>query len=141
MDDVRTLILVAEDCPVQTGIAPSIGRAGPTVAGIQHAMLAEAPFTWTEDDVLFESWWRRQDGDAVPAAERAAIRAAFLAKSRPCLRASPLPMRYGWGLAFDRQGRIALCPMESPEYARLASGADGVEVLKSFRSSRRSRPA
>ena len=134
---MRTLVLVAEDCPVAEATVPAAGRAGPTVARVQHDMLADAPFTWTEDDVLFESWRRRQAPGSVPDGELPAVREAFLARPRPCLRASPLPMRYGWGLAFDGQGRVALCPVESEEYRHLASGAAGVQLLRSFRSRRR----
>lgn len=37
----------------------------------------------------------------------------FFANSQACLRSSLLPKRYGWGLLFEQEGRVALCPMES----------------------------
>ncbi len=79
---------------------------------------------------------RRQLTGDPPEAERAALRAHFFAKSQACLRASPLPKSYGWGLHFDGEGRVALCPMESEAYRRLVAGADGVKVLKAMRSRR-----
>jgi hypothetical protein len=137
--DVRRIVLVAEDCVAATGTAPAPDRATRTVAEIQYEMIAAAPFAWTEDDVLFESWWRRRefpDGEPTPQ-EKQRAREEFLARPRPCLRASPLPMRYGWGLLFDEQDRVALCPVDCEQYQQLACGQGGVEVQKSFRSRRR----
>jgi hypothetical protein len=135
---IRRIVLVAEDCPAQEGETPGPGRSGPTVAQVQYDLLAAEPFRWTEDDVLFESWWRRQDAAATAsAADKEHARADYLARPRPCLRASPLPMRYGWGLVFDDQDRVALCPVGSPEYRALAAGDGGVEVQRSFRRTRR----
>jgi hypothetical protein len=137
---VRRIVLVAEDCPAPAATTPTPGRAGPSVAQVQYELLVAEPFRWTEDDVLFESWWRRQDAAAsASAAEKERARAEYLARPRPCLRASPLPTRFGWGLVFDDRDRVALCPVESPEYRAWAVGEGGVEVQKSFRRSRRPR--
>lgn len=137
MDQTRTLILVAEDCPVATATPPLPLRGRKTVAVVQHELLTEHPGRLTEEDVLFLSWLRRQD-DAhdLDDGERDRLRAEFLAKSRPCLRASPLPMKYGYGLLFDAEGRITLCPVESPLYRELVAGTEGCVLLKSFRSKR-----
>jgi hypothetical protein len=59
----------------------------------------------------------------------------FFARPQACLRASPLPKKYGWGFVFDAEGRVALCAMESAEYRRLL-GDTGVRVLKALRSAR-----
>ncbi|WP_309237962.1 DUF6157 family protein [Streptomyces albidus (ex Kaewkla and Franco 2022)] len=64
------------------------------------------------------------------------MRRAFLSKPRPCLRASPLPKKYGFGLHFDDEGRVALCPVESEEYMRLVEGAGGATVVRAMRSAR-----
>ena len=135
---VRRIVLVAEDCPAQHAETPGPGRSGQSVAQDQYDLLAAEPFRWTEGDVLFESWWRRQDAAATASdADRERARADYLARPRPCLRASPLPMRYGWGLVFDDRDRVALCAVESAEYRSLAAGEGGVEVQKSFRRTRR----
>ncbi len=134
---VRRIVVVALDCPTQVATPPPAGRRGPTVAEVQHALLSAEPFRHTENEVLFESWWRRQ-GEAASASdtEKEQARAVWLQGSRPCLRASPLPQRYGWGLLFDDHDRVALCPVESPEYRELAAGQGGVEVQRSFRRTR-----
>ena len=110
---LRRIVLVAEDSPASAATPPPGGRSGPTVAQVQYEMLTAEPFRWTEDDVLFESWWRRQDAAATASdAEKERARAEYLARPRPCLRASPLPQRYGWGLVFDEHERVALCPVD-----------------------------
>ncbi|GGL12814.1 DUF6157 family protein [Planomonospora parontospora] len=134
-----TLIAVAEDCPVDAGVDPPLGRDGKkTIAVVQFEMLSDRPGALTQEDVLFETWLRRQEGlGALPEAERAELRARLFAKPQACLRASPLPKKYGWGLLFDAQGRITLCPMESEDYRRIAAGSvPDVTVRRAMRSRR-----
>ncbi|MEU6426915.1 DUF6157 family protein [Microbispora sp. NPDC046973] len=141
-----TLIAVADDCPVTAAQVPAARGGKPTVAVLQYELISGAPYGLTQEDVLFETWLRRQDLPAdLPAERRAELRKQFFSRSQACLRSSPLPKKYGWGLLFDRDGRIALCPMESEEYRSLVDGAsrgaragedDGVRVLKALRSRR-----
>lgn len=131
----RTLIAVADDCPVSRGTPPSARGDKPTVAALQYRMLADHPFRFTQPEVLFDVWLERQALGELPEAERARLHAAFFAKPQACLRASPLPKQYGWGLLFDEAGRIALCPMESPTYQELIAGGQ-VQVRKAMRSRR-----
>lgn len=133
----KTLIAVADDCPVAASEVPA-PRGGPTVASLQYRMLAEHPRTYTQEDVLFQTWLDRQELPRKPAAaELRRLREEFFAKPQACLRASPLPKKYGWGLLFDDEGRITLTPMESLEYQRIADGkVAGVRVVKAMRSKR-----
>ena len=48
-----TFIQVAEDCPARTGEEPPVRAGNPTVAGLQYRMIAEAPYRYTSDDVIF----------------------------------------------------------------------------------------
>ena len=141
MDDLnyyRTLIAVADDCPVGGSVVPPQRGAKPTVATLQYEMLAGSPYVHTQEDVLFQSWLQRQPlpGGLSPA-EVARLRAEFFAKPQACLRSSPLPKQYGWGFRFDDRGLLALCPMESTEYRNVIEGkVEGVQVLKAMRSKR-----
>ncbi|GAA1262417.1 DUF6157 family protein [Sphaerisporangium rubeum] len=131
-----TLIAVADDCPVERAEVPAPRGGKPTVATVQYAMLTGGPGELTQEDVLFETWLRRQDPPA-DAADVPALRDAFFSRSQACLRASPLPKRHGFGLLFDDEGRVRLCPMESDEYRRIVSGdVPGVTVLKAMRTRR-----
>jgi hypothetical protein len=102
----RTLIAVADDCPVSRAVIPAPRGGVSTVALLQHELLAAHPFGLTQEDVLFVGWLRRQPAyEELSDAERAELRERFFAKPQACLRSSPLPKRYGWGLLFDDAGR------------------------------------
>ena len=131
----RTLIAVADDCPVDKSEVPKEKGAKKTVAVIHYEMLADKPYSVTQEDVLFESWLRRQANQPTDPDEIARLRQDFFAKPKPCLRTSPLAKRYGWGFVFDDEGRVALCPMESDEYRELLGGGE-LTVLKAMASSR-----
>lgn len=138
MNYYRTLIAVADDCPVDAAVVPVARGGRRTVAVVQYEMLAAEPYRLTQEDVLFLTWLRRRpEGGEPDENEAARLRDAFFARSRACLRASPLPKRYGFGLLFDAEGRIALCPVESAEYRRIVDGGEGYTVVKAMRTSRR----
>jgi Family of unknown function (DUF6157) len=139
MNYVDTFIAVAQDCAATRGVVPEPRNGRRTVAILQYEMIAEAPYTLTQEDVLFETWLRGSDTGALDDAERARLRAEFFVKPRACLRASPLPKQYGWGLHFDDEGRVALYSVDSAEYRRLAgggsaSGKTGPKVVRAMRS-------
>ena len=139
MTYVDAFITVADDCPVQTSVVPQAqSDRKKSVAVLQYELLADAPYVYTQEDVLFQTYVRHK---AIPAEELAkhgnTLRADFFAKPQPCLRTSPLARKYGWGFHFNHAGKVALYPMESGEYARLTDGAPGSPtVLKAFRTRR-----
>ena len=116
-----TFIEVAEDCPTDHALEPGSGASAssdavPTIAALHYRMIAEHPFEHTSDDVVFATWALRRGLDPADAEARA----VFFAKGQACLRASPLGKRYGWGVLSDAEGRVALVPRDSEEYALLA---------------------
>lgn len=99
-------------------------------------MLAGAPYRFTEREVQFAVDLARLGRSANEvAAERASLVREFFSKSRACFRASPLPKKFGWGMHYDAEGRIALCAVESDEYRRL-SDDPSVKQLAAMRTSR-----
>jgi hypothetical protein len=134
----NTFVLVAPDCPVSSGTAPAPRGATPTVAALQHEMLSAQPYTLTLEDLMFAVHTRREGLSKAEAKSRASeIQAKLFGKPYPCMRASPLPKKYGWGVHHDASGRIALYGIESAEYKRFAGGAvRGVEVVAAMRSKR-----
>ena len=131
-----TFIGVAEDCRATTGEEPPQRAGAPTVAGVQYAMLASEPGRWTQEDVLLACAPGVRGRTGLGEEELRRLREEYFAEPRACLRASPLPKTYGWGLHFDADGRIALVGVETPEYAELAAGGAGT-VLRAMRSARR----
>lgn len=135
-DYFDAFIAVAPDCDAAGGTEPP-ARATPSVAELTYRMIAGDPYRFTSDDVIFGVW---ADRGGIPDDERPAAREVFFAKGQPCLRASDLGKRYGWGVHSDAEGRVALFGVESAEYEALASGRapDGtlVEVTQAMRSRR-----
>lgn len=127
-----TLIQVADDCPVATATIPPIRAGKKTIANWQYEIINDEPYEHTSDDVLFEVYAQR---GIVGDERRAQARDEFFSKDQPCLRASPLTKRYGWGIHSDADGRVALVAVESDEYRALKSDRN-VAGLKAMRSRR-----
>lgn len=137
VDYVDTFITIAPDATGQVS-EPRPRGGKPTVASATWELIHDAPYRHTAGDVIFTVWADRQ---GVPDADRAAARADYYAVGRPCLRASDLGKRYGWGVHADSHGRLAVYPAGTPEYESLAAGRapDGtaVQVVQAMRSGRR----
>lgn len=135
MNYIDTFITVADDSPARKGVVPEERGGKKTVAVIQYELLAGHPYKYTQEDVLFATHVQHK---GIPAAELKAkgkqMREEFFAKDQPCLRASPLSRKYGWGFHFDPKGKVAMYPVESKEYKELSKKA--AKVLKALRSSR-----
>ncbi len=106
-----TFITIAPDSAVTSGIVPS--KPG-SVAGLQYALLENKPYGLTSDDLLFAVHAAKNNLSDDPE-----TRAEFFTKPKACLRASPLPKQYGWGIHHDTMGRIALVAVGSEQYDRL----------------------
>ncbi|WP_020472177.1 DUF6157 family protein [Zavarzinella formosa] len=134
----NTFVLVSPDCPATTAIIPSPRGGNPTVAVIQHKLLTTQPYSLTLEDLIFQTHVLRSNLSTVEMNVRAAeIRKTLFGKSHPCMRASPLPKQYGWGVHHDEAGRIAIYGLETEEYRRLASGEiDRLEIVIAMRNKR-----
>lgn len=128
-----TFILVAEDSTAEAGTVPPERAGKPTIAGLMYAMISENAYTFTSDDVIFGVHAER---NGIPEEELDAARDAYFSTGRPCLRASDLTKRFGWGVHHDGDGHVALYGVETPEYARFRDAPGGVKVLRAMRSKR-----
>lgn len=108
-----TFIEVAQDTKAVRGTEPSRKGDKMTIAALQYALLAENPYRYTSDDVIFQVHAIRNQ---LPQGELARAREEFFQKGQPCLRTSPLAKTHGFGLHHDAQGRIALYGMETAAY-------------------------
>lgn len=139
MSYTDTFIRVAEDCPAEIGVSPVSGRPHPPAHVIQYNLLAGAPYQYNHEELLYQVHVRHK---GIPEEERDSRReeiwAELFSKSHPCLRASMLPKKYGWGIHYDTEGKIALYAKESPEYDYYTSSEEaGVKLLNAMRSKRR----
>lgn len=127
-----TFIEIADDCPVENGEVPPQKGEAKTVANLQFEMLYKHPYKYTSDDVLFQVYADRND---LTKKEYKEARAQFFSKGQPCLRASPLTKRYGWGVHNDKDGKIALFGCETPEYKKFAKDKS-LKVVKAMKTSK-----
>lgn len=129
MNYVNTLILVAPDSLAQVAEPPPERAAGPTIGRLEYELIHGQPYGLTQEEVQFSvSVRRRGISDQLLAEQRHRLWAKFFAKSLPCMRTSALPKRYGWGLHFDHNAKVALVPVQGEDYARLAADPAVVKV-------------
>lgn len=139
LTEPKTFIQIAPDCPVEQGIAPTSAREPTPIHVLQHALLAGEPYRYTNEELIFEVYVRRQGlSEAEKAARRADLWQELFAKSHPCMRASSLPKRFGWGVHSDAAGRLALCGHDSAAYRRFVdAGRCGELTLTTAMRNRR----
>ncbi|MGO4547312.1 DUF6157 family protein [Paenibacillus sp. 2TAB23] len=136
----NTFITVSPDCPSEFGLVPPDKKGGRTKPSLEYELAAEQPYQYTQEELLYEVHVRHKGIAPEELAERGAeIRETFYSKPTACMRASMLPKKYGWGLHFNQEGKLALIPRESELYHQFAEGKqEGVKVLSGMRSSRNS---
>ncbi len=128
-----TFIEIAEDSPLAYGEMPPAKGETKTIAGLQFDMIYENPYKYTSDDVIFEVYAQKK---AFLPAEIEAQREHFFSKGQPCMRASPLTKKYGWGLHANAEGKIAIYAADSEEYQRFLDNSS-IKKLKAMRTSRK----
>ena len=109
----NTFIEVAQDCPVAIGTEPPLNPQKKSAARRQFELLAGHPYVYTSDDLLFLLYAEKL---SAPEPEQDAQRNSFFSKGQPCMRASDLPKKFGWGIHFDADERMAIVPLGSAEY-------------------------
>lgn len=127
-----TFIEIAEDCPAVAGEAPPERNGQPSVARLQFDLLRDHPYKYTSDELLFLVYATRHD---LTEEELAQARVDFFSKGQPCLRASPLAKRYGWGVHSDAQERVAIYGCETAAYRSFLQNKD-IKVVRAMRSGR-----
>lgn len=109
-DYFDTFIVVAPDTKAKAGVKPGARAA---TARVIYDMIRNDPYRYTSDDVIYAAHASSKGRDAL-------TRDQFFARGQACLRASALTKTLGWGVHFDKNGRVALYGMETPEYAKFA---------------------
>ncbi|MBW7455327.1 DUF6157 family protein [Paenibacillus sepulcri] len=134
----NTFITVARDCPAEKGMTPPDKKSGKTKPGIEFELVADHPYAYTQEELLFEVHIRHKE---IPEEELEArgtrMKDEFYQKPMPCLRASMLPKKYGWGIHFNAEGKMALIPVDSPEYHRFVNGEyEDVRIVPAMSNSK-----
>ncbi|MHA4847478.1 DUF6157 family protein [Flavitalea antarctica] len=130
---INTFISVAEDCPVTSAETPVKKGDKETAATLQFEMIRNNPYKYDSDSVIFHVYAVKNE---LTKSELKAAREMLFAKGQPCLRASPLTKRYGWGVHSNEDGKVAIYAVESPEYDRLKKDKN-LDQIKAMRSQRK----
>lgn len=125
-----TFIAVADDCPATQGEIPPLKGDARSVANLQFELVSKNPYRFTSDDVLFQVYAERND---LTESELEAARTQFFSKGQPCMRASPLTKRYGWGIHNDPEGKIAIYGIGSDQYERFRNDPS-LQTVKAMNS-------
>lgn len=126
----NTFIEIAEDCPATSGEIPPIKNDKKTAANIQFDLLKKHPYKYTSDDVLFFVYASKND---LTKNECEDARTDFFSKGQPCFRASPLTKRYGWGIHYDKDGKMAIFGAGSVGYKKLSADKN-LKILRAMKS-------
>lgn len=131
-----TFIQIAPDSSATEAVIPADDRPKKTIHRLQYELLTEKPYHYTHEEFVFEVYRLRQGIDEETLAEDGdELRADFHKKEHPCMRASALTKKYGWGAHHNDEGKIALVPIESEDYQTLSEQAS--KNLLAMRTSRK----
>jgi len=131
-DYIDTFITVADDTKVTCGTVPPSRGNKKTIAEMQYELLAQNPYKFSSDDVLFQVFADRND---LTEAEYELARKQFFSKGQACFRASPLTKTYGFGVHCDNQGKMAIYGMETPDYEKFVADKQ-LKHVKAMKSSK-----
>ncbi|KQL46088.1 hypothetical protein AN963_13915 [Brevibacillus choshinensis] len=134
-----TFVQVAQDCPVTVGVVPTTKKnAKPSIHMIQYELLSASPYHYTLEDLIYEVHIRHKEIPVEQVEQHGdRIRAELFQKSHPCMRASMLPKKFGWGVHYDSEGKLALYGMETEPYRDYIAGtSDGPNVVYAMRNKR-----
>lgn len=128
----NTFIEVAEDCTMCKAQIPP-DKKEKTLANLQYEQIVKNPYKYTSDDIIFDCFAFKND---ISADEKPDEREKFFSKGQPCLRTSSLVKRYGFGIHHNKDGKIAIFPIESEEYQQFLKD-ESITKVKAMRSKRK----
>jgi len=133
----NTLITVAEDCPIESRELPISDRNKIPLHLVAYNLLTQQPYTLNHKELTFELF-KHKEGltSKLDEDEKQELWSELFKKGHPCLRASSLTKRYGYGAHYDEYGKIALYPIESQKYEELMKNQD-IKKIAAMRSKRK----
>jgi len=127
---INTFIEIADDSPTSIAQIPPQKGENKTAANIQFEMIIDHPYKYTSDDVLFNVFAIKNN---IHKSDLKEEREKFFSKGQPCMRASALTKRYGWGVHANEEGKIALYGADSEEYKKFVKDKN-LQHVKAMRS-------
>ncbi|MFS0780491.1 DUF6157 family protein [Bacillus sp. 1P06AnD] len=130
----NTFISISEDSDNDSAIVPAPRNNKPTIASIEYGLIKENPYRYTEADIQFKTHLMKNELEATNFPD--GLREAFSSKPKACFRASPLVKKYGWGIHYNQEGKLALYGVNSEQYNQFLHSSE-VTQLKGMRSKRK----
>lgn len=132
----NSLVQVAPDCHVTRSVIPAAKWDKESIPFIEYDLLSKRPYTYTQEELIFEVHVRRQGiGETELKTHRTEIWRELFCKSHACMRASSLTKKYGWGVHFNNEGKMAIYPMESEGYRQFITDTK-VKLYNAMKSKR-----
>ena len=132
----NTFLEVAEDSKADIGIQPPLKEERKSIARTQYEFIKSRPYEYTSDDLLFEIYAiRNQINDEQKDFEKL----RFFSKGQACMRASDLSKRYGWGIHYDENSKMAIYAVNSEEYIKFKNDPN-LGHTKAMRSTKKDWP-
>ncbi|MFF2752993.1 DUF6157 family protein [Psychrobacillus sp. NPDC058041] len=129
----NTLILISEDSPVTSAVIPMSKNEKPTIAYIEYDLIYNNPYKYTQEDVQFKTYLIKNQ---IKSNQLEELREQFFATPKACFRASSLVKKYGWGIHYDEEGKVAIYDANSDMYKQFLQ-LGTITVLKGMRSKRK----
>ncbi|MBK0401647.1 hypothetical protein I5M27_01540 [Adhaeribacter sp. BT258] len=130
----NAFVKVSEDCPVTVAEIPVAKNGKRPAHFIQYEILTRNPYRFGHEELIWEVYVQQKEiPKEVLETEGEEIKAQLFSKGHPCMRASALVKRYGFGAHYDEAGKIAVYPLGSSEYQQLLA-QENVKVLPGMRS-------
>ncbi|MFS0673708.1 DUF6157 family protein [Ornithinibacillus sp. 179-J 7C1 HS] len=129
----NTFITISEDSAIESAITPLPRNNKPTIASIEYELIYNNPYKYTQSDVQFQTYLIKND---IVSDQLEELREQFFQKPKACFRASPLVKKYGWGIHYDAEGKVAIYGVDSEAYERFLL-SDDITKLKGMRSKRK----
>jgi hypothetical protein len=134
----NTFVQVAPDSIATKAMIPQARDGKKTIQVIQYELLTANPYSLTLNDLIFEIFvLRNKISSSDLEIQKPVLWAELFTKPHPCMRASMLPKKYGWGVHYNAAGKIGLHALESEQYQHLSAFGDGVQKVELAMRSKR----
>lgn len=126
----NTFIEIAEDSPTLIGENPPNKGDKKTIANLEFDLLNQNPYKYNSDEIIFSVFATRKEIDKKELENE---KQKFFSKGQPCFRASALTKKYGWGIHYDQNEKMAIYGAETEMYQEFLAD-DSIKKVKAMRS-------
>jgi hypothetical protein len=136
MSYINSFIAISEDSSVEHSIIPQPRGERIPIHLLQYNLLSQHPYLYDHFSLIFEIFLIQKGvSPQINEEERKQLWNELFSKGHPCMRASALVKQYGFGVHYDKNGKMALFPVESDEYKQFLADP-AIHKINGMRKSR-----